>query len=46
MNASLSTCFRQPIAQAKSPVNTIAKTILSRIRVHLNDLDAGMGRNE
>src|SRR5580658_1271558 len=43
MNYVLSTCFRQPFAQAKSPVNTIARTILSRISVHLNHLDAENG---
>src|ERR1700722_4658775 len=42
-NAVLSICFRQPLAPAKSPVNTIAKAILSRIPVHLNDLDLGIG---
>ena len=40
---ALSTSFLQPIAQAKSPVTTSVRAILSRISIHLKDLDAGNG---
>jgi hypothetical protein len=33
----------QPVAHAMSPVNTSARAILSRISIHLKDLDAGNG---
>jgi hypothetical protein len=43
LNSALSISFLQPLAQAKSPVNASARAILSRIPIHLKDLDAGKG---